>query len=644
MTRPRTFWLWRLRSFVQTQVPLVLLDLTILGLAMWAAFLLRFDGQIPPSFQPALVVALVLSVALKGALFGLLGLYRWRWPYVGLEDALRLMALSGVASAVLTASLFFLRPVLHNIVVPRSVLILDGLLTTLGLVGVRFLPRIWRTLQRSPWWHHRRGRRTLIVGAGDAAAQLVRYLREDPLSAFHPVGLVDDNPARWGTRIYGVPVLGPIESLPAWVQQYRVETVLIAVPSAPARVVSRAIQLAQQSGVRDIKRLPPLAELLSREIRPEHLREVRLEDVLGREPIRIETETVLHLLRGRRVLVTGAAGSIGAELCRQILRFEPELLIALDVDESRLFWLERRFRAEGEDLPLRIEIGDIRDYSRMAQVFRTWRPHVVFHAAAYKHVPLMERHPAEAVKTNVLGTWVVARQALVHRVDHFVLISTDKAVRPRSVMGATKRIAEMVVYWYQLQARRRQQPTRFVAVRFGNVLGSRGSVFTIFQDQIRRGGPVTVTHPDMRRYFMLPQEAALLVLQAAALGEGGEIFVLDMGEPVRIVELARTMIRLAGYEPDRDIAIVFTGRRPGEKLYEELLSQDERQRTTRHQRVFIAAMDPDFDPERFCHHLRRLWRLARQGREQALLREIQALVPTFQPERPLFAEEHEPGP
>ncbi len=610
-----------------------LIDVFLLVAALYLAFWLRFEGAIPSHWRTALPFFWGISLLIKLPIFWFLGLYRIVWRRVGIHEMMRILAAVVMAQSILGTFYFLTSPtfseVLSQIIphLPRSVLILDGLLTFVLVAGVRFAKRFWTTLQGQ--WPDKASRPVLIVGAGNAGAQLAQLMQTETWP-YRIVAFLDDDPNKQGKLLHGIPIYGPRRLLPTLVSNFRVQEVWIAMPSAPGRVLRETVDLARNSGVRHIRVVPPLTSLIRGELHFQDLREVRLEDVLGRDPVYIDTQLVEALLRGAKVLVTGAAGSIGSELCQRILKFRPAVLVALDQDETGLFYLEQDLQERLPDgVRLETVVADIVDHPRIRQVFQQHRPEVVFHAAAYKHVPLMEMHPQEAVKTNVRGTQIVAQTALETGVRKFVLISTDKAVNPTSVMGATKRVAEQLIQYLNAQSVSAEKPTRFVAVRFGNVLGSRGSVFPIFQRQIRRGGPVTVTHPEMKRYFMLPSEAALLVLQAGAMGRGGEVFVLDMGAPIRILDLAREMIRLAGYEPDVDIPIVFTGLRPGEKLFEELLTAEEGTDATEHDKIFIARIHLSHDAETFFPLLTQLYQAAERGNKKEIQAVLQLLVPTY---------------
>jgi len=598
----------------------VLADAVVVAISLWLAFLVRFDGAIPPRYLAMLRYLIPIVLGIKLSIFFLFRAYRFSWPYVGLEELFHVVLGCGVGSLAVATLLFLLHNWRPLSGFPRSTLAIDFAFTLLGTGAIRLSNRTARYL-------FARGgvpkgkRKVLVVGAGEAGEQLVRSLKQDQKASLWPVGFLDDDPRKQGLFIHGVPVLGPRARLPEVMRAKGVDTVIIAMPSAPSRVIRETVELARKGQAKEIKIIPFLSELYTGEVRVSDAREVRPEDVLPREPVSVELGPIERFLKGKRVLVTGAAGSIGSELCRQILRFSPTELVALDFDETGLFNLEMELGRLFPHGKVKTVIANIRERPRISSVFQQERPQVVFHAAAYKHVPLMELHPEEAVKTNVFGTLLVAEEAVRAGAEAFVLISTDKAVNPVSVMGMSKRVAEMIVLTLNGKT-----STRFMAVRFGNVLGSRGSVIPIFLDQIRRGGPVTVTHPEMERYFMTTSEAVLLVLQAAAMGSGGEIFVLDMGKPVKILDLAKELIRFHGLEPDKDIPIVFTGPRPGEKLREEVLTAEEGTEATAHKQIYVAKIGRKFTFEDLAGKLEKL---AKAIEEQAdanmikmMLREI----------------------
>ncbi|WP_153185646.1 polysaccharide biosynthesis protein, partial [Thermus scotoductus] len=454
----------------------------------------------------------------------------------------------------------------------------------------------------------------------------VREIVRHPVAGVFPVGFLDDDPNKQGQAIVGVRVVGTLEDLPRAVRTLEVDEVLVAIPSAPGSVVRKVVELARGVGVQH-RILPGIYEILSGRVRISQIREVQLEDLLRREPVRLNLEEIAGYLKGRVVLVTGAGGSIGSELVRQIARFHPEQVVLLGRGENRLFLLEKELEALWPDLRYTVVVADVRDENRLRRVFHAYKPQVVFHAAAHKHVPLMEAHPDEAILNNVRGTHHVVELSLEFGVERLVNISTDKAVNPTSVMGASKRVAEQVVAW---GASRAAPGQAFVSVRFGNVLGSQGSVVPFFLEQIKRGGPVTVTHPEMRRYFMTIHEATQLVLQAGSMGGNGQVYILDMGEPIRILDLAKDLIRLAGFEPYRDIEIIFTGVRPGEKLFEELLTAEEGAQASWHQKIWVARVGSL--PQDFASLLEELYCAARAGDEPRIRELLHRLIPSYKPQ------------
>lgn len=612
-------------------------DALLLGAAIALALFLRVEWSVPPSLLSTLPFVWGLSLLAKMPFLYRQRLYSLSWSFVGMSDLLRVLKAVTYGSASFAAVVLILRHFQVLAGFPLSVLFLDYTFSLLGIGGFRISRRAYLYAFRRPAVQ---GEPTLIVGAGTAGEQLVRSLLSNPHAGYRPVGFVDDDPAKHGTTLHGIPVLGSRSELPSLVQQYRASSILIAMPSAPSRVVREVVALARSAGIKHIRIIPGLPHLLDGRVSLADLREVQLEDLLGREVVSINIKEVEAAFCGKRVLVTGAGGTIGAELCRQVLCFRPSLLIALDHEETALFQIHRELQAQIQRLEreeverlrqsplvdLVPVLGDIRDEGRMREMFQAMCPEVVLHAAAYKHVGMLERYPEEAVRTNILGTAVLAEAALTVGAERFVLISTDKAVNPTSVMGATKRVAEQLCL-----ALSSRGPTRFMAVRFGNVLGSRGSVVPIFQEQIRRGGPVTVRGPNTRRYFMAVSEAVLLVLQAGAMGQGGEVFVLDMGKPIKIVDLAQELIRLSGLEPDKDIPIVFTELEPGEKEFEDILTAEEGTMATRHEKIYVARLSSPLPPDEVLQGVRRLKELAEQGRREEIIRMLQALVPTYTP-------------
>ena len=577
-------------------------DAGIVLLSWWLAFELRFDNGLPPYYRTLFERTIWLVLLIKLAVFVLFGFYNRWWRYVSTRDMWGAARGVVVASIVAYLTVYLVSPV-GNVRLPRGIAATDLLLTLAFVAGARLLART--VIERPRGGLVARGKEVIVVGAGDAGQLVVREMQRSRLVNATPIGFVDDDPRKRGTRILGVRVLGTTEELPRILRDNRADELLIAIPSAAGAVRQRAVEAAQTAGV-PVKTLPGLYELISGDVDiARQIRPVQVEDVLGREPVEVDFESVAGYLRDQTVVVTGAGGSIGSELCRQIARVSPRRLILVEQGETALFEIERELKQE-RGFPAAIPVLlDVKDRERLRRVFERYRPTVVFHAAAYKHVPLMEANPLSAVANNALATRVAAEVSAEFEVERFVLISTDKAVNPKTVMGQTKAVCEWIV---EALGHRSDVPTRFVAVRFGNVLGSSGSVIPIFRRQIERGGPVTVTHRDMTRFFMTIPEAVSLVVQAGAIGGRGQVFVLDMGEPVRIIDLARNMVRLSGHEPEVDIPIVEIGARPGEKLHEELWNQAEAVGTTVHPKIMRASRPP-IDPRWLEERLAELERL-----------------------------------
>ena len=552
-------------------------------LATPLAFLIRYDWTLPEGSWGAVVIATLGLFALKAGAARIFGLYRRSWSRVAFRDLGDL--LRAVASVALLGSVLLLwfGPALE---IPRSVALLDGLLTLFIMSGVRATARYRHEARVGQPSDGGRRKAVLIIGAGEAGTLIVREMLRHPEMGLRPVGFLDDDSKKVGYRIATVPVLGTTDDINRVVQRHKVDEVLIALPSSDGRVVREIVGRIEgaKSGLK-YRIMPGVYELLSGQVGINRIREVQIEDLLRRPPVELDTAAISNYITDQVVMVTGAGGSIGSELVRQICRFRPKELILFGRGENSIYTLERELERDWPDIPYHSVIAGVQHIVRLDYVFRRYKPQVVFHAAAHKHVPLMELNPEEAVFNNIIGSRNLVTLALKYGVSHFVNISTDKAVNPTSVMGASKRMVERIVQSAALRARPDQA---FVSVRFGNVLGSRGSVIPVFKQQILAGGPVTVTHPDMTRYFMTIPEASQLVMQAAGQGSNGEIYILDMGEPVRIVDLAKDLIKLSGFEPEVDIPIAFSGVRPGEKLYEELMTNEERGGATAHEKIFVA--------------------------------------------------------
>ncbi len=581
------------------------------------AFILRFEGQVPENYRQRMLLGAPFVAVLYLAGLWAFGIQRGLWRYVGLHDLGKILWATLASTAVLYV-------LIHGVMgwtdYPRSVIILTGLLSMGFLGGIRLAVRGFRE------WLHIVGpsaKRILIVGAGNAGELLVRDIQTNPSYNYRPVAFMDDDPAKRKARIHGVPVVGPIADITRAVELTEAREIVVAIPSASPQLMQRILAASESCRV-TIKTLPNIKQLLDSSVSMRQVRPVSLEDLLQREPIKTDLQELHPLLEGKSVVVTGAGGSIGSELCRQIARYRPALLVLFERHENSLYALDLELRGTFPQIKTLAVLGDITLPHRVTEVFRACAPNLIFHAAAHKHVPMMEHNPGEAVRNNVLGTRSVIEASLATGVERFVLISTDKAINPSSVMGATKRIAEHMV-----QDMNRAGSTCFTVVRFGNVLGSNGSVVPIFTEQIRQGGPVTVTHPEIKRYFMTIPESVQLVLQASVMGQGGDVFVLDMGEQIRVADLARNMILLSGHVPDQDIKITYTGLRPGEKLYEELFDHQERVEPTSHEKIKRAVSRTIFQPAELDRHVRELERLLRDSDSEGIVRKLQEMVPAF---------------
>jgi len=587
-------------------------DACLLGLAYYLAYVLRFDSGIPERYDALLWDTIALTVAMKLVIFAMFGLYSKLWRFVDQKDFESILKAVIVSTVGLIVVLFLFSIGRHD--PPRGVLALDFLLSLVFVSGARFAVRAIVERPARGAILERAATEVLIVGAGNGGQQVAFELRRNPGLRSAPVGFVDDDPRKQGMRIANIKVLGGTPELPRILDGVQPDEVIIAIPSAPGTLRQQVVTACRERSI-PVRTLPTTFELLSGGVNlMRQVREVRVEDVLGREPVRVEIDRVGAYLRGRVVLVTGAGGSIGAELSRQIARVGPSRLVLVENAENSLFEIRRELEEERHFAKATAVLADCKDATRMREVFDEQKPSVVFHAAAYKHVPMMERNPGEALHTNVVGTRTVAESAVRNDVDVFLLISTDKAVEPVCTMGISKRVAEL-----SLQLMKPPGRTKLLTVRFGNVLDSSGSVVPLFREQIERGGPVTVTHPEVTRLFMTVPEAVQLILHAAGIGHGGEVFVLDMGRPIRIMDMAKELIRLYGLTPGKDIEIAITGLRPGERLFEKLLNDDETVWKSEHPKILRAVSQHDESAVREeMEHLLRVIELRITGARSSL--------------------------
>ena len=572
---------WKRRAFF------LIADTGLISFSLYASFWLRFDGRIPAEFLEQFPLFLAIFLAVKLIFLHFSGMYSFSWRFFGPMDMARFFAGVTGSTIVLAIILMSLRGSQYLGGFPRSVVLVDYALTFGLLGGLRLSKRVVREYLNKSGRRLRGRKRALIIGAGEAGNIMAREMLKNEKSQYAPVGFIDDDPAKRGLSISGIKVLGNRQNIGEVLRANHIDEVLIAIPSARSKEIRELVNLVRaEAPSKKISVIPGMLGLVEGKVSLNDIKEVSVEDLLGREKVEVDEAAISSFIKGKRVLITGAGGSIGSELSRAVFSYKPANLTVLDIDETELFYLMNRL--QGGQAKIRAVVADIRDAAKMERIFASGQPEIVIHSAAYKHVPILEDFPEEAIKTNVLGTKILAELAIKYGVERFVNISTDKAINPTSVMGSSKRVAEEL-----LRAMNRRNSTRFISVRFGNVLGSRGSVIPLFEDQIKRGGPVTVTHPEMKRYFMAISEAVILVLQAAAAGEGGEVFVLDMGEPIKIVDLAKEMIRLSGFEPEEDIPIVFSGIRSGEKLFEELLGAEEGSESTGHPKIFRVRSSRD---------------------------------------------------
>lgn len=604
------------------RIILIVYDIIAVVAASLLALFIRFEGryiEIPRQYISRSLQYIPVIIVITLIIFYGFRLYSSLWTYAGAPELINITFASALSAMVQMMVMVF-----FDVRMPRSYYILYGVSLWMLVFLSRFSYRGIRTLLMRQASGENTSR-VLLVGAGAAGNMLVKEIRNSNYVRKQVVCIVDDDKSKEGNYLHGVKVLGNRQNIPELVKRYRIDEIIIAMPSAPAKEIKEILDVCKETGC-ELKRLPGVYQLVNGEVGISKLKEVDVNDLLGREPVKVDLSTILNYVSGKTVLVTGGGGSIGSEICRQVAEHHPKMLVLVDIYENTTYDIQNELKNKYPELNLVVLIASVRNTKRMDMIFETYRPDIVYHAAAHKHVPLMEDSPNEAVKNNVLGTWKVVQAADKWKVKRFVMISTDKAVNPTNIMGATKRICEMIIQTYNTRSK-----TEFVAVRFGNVLGSNGSVIPLFKKQIEQGGPVTVTHPDIIRYFMTIPEAVSLVLQAGAYAKGGEIFVLDMGEPVKIADLARNLILLSGHKPDEDIQIVYTGLRPGEKLYEEMLMHEEGLQETENKLIHIGK-PIKMDEEHFLLQLENLKEYVVQEPED-IRKWVQEIVPTYHPQK-----------
>ncbi len=606
----------------QKVVFFVFLDALIIYFTIIISYLLRFEGDIPYTFSLGIPYLLTISLFITVSIFFAFNLYRRVWEYASIGELISIIRAITLSILLITGTYVVLRSLHVNIFIPPSVFLTMWVLMILWIGGSRLFIRVY--LDDYARRKKCKVKNALIIGAGYTGATIAKELRKGANQNIYVVGFIDDDPQKLHMSVVGIPVIGTRKEIQDIVQTRSIDLIVIAMPTVSKEEVAKIIHICKEMKVQ-IKLVPSIQDVINGKVNLDQIRDVQVEDLLGREPVDVDLNEIASYVTNQVVLVTGAGGSIGSEICRQVARFDPREMILLGRGENSLYGIEMELKKRHPDLPLTVIVGNIQEEFRIRSIFQEYRPHVVFHAAAHKHVPMMENNPIEAIKNNIFGTKVVAECAHRFGATHFVMLSTDKAVNPTSVMGVTKRIAEMII-----QQLDKTSHTKFAAVRFGNVLGSRGSVIPLFKQQIKEGGPVTVTDPNMVRYFMTVTEAAQLVIQAGAFSLGGEVFVLDMGKPVKIVSLAEDLIRLCGLELEKDIKIVYTGIRPGEKLYEELLLTDSEVSSTRHNRIYVEK-PIDFDGEHFFFMLRVLEQKIRKTNiaHDEVKQFLMKIVPTY---------------
>lgn len=611
---------------------IIFTDAAFFIISMVAAYLFRFEFSVSLERIQQIKSLLLWIVPLKFIFFLSSGLYRGMWRYTGIRDFWLLARTSFLSTLVIIFIILYLNRFEGY---SRAVFIIDGLLTFLLTGGARMMIRSYYAVYENPraipgFSRKIDSKRVIIVGAGDAGEKMLREILENYQLDYQVVGFIDDDPAKQGRSIHGVRVLGDVKKIPKIVGKKDIREILIAIPSASGNQIRSIVEICRKCDA-SYKVLPGIGELIDGKVSIKMLRDVNYEDLLGRSPVSLDVGSISKYLDGKTILITGCGGSIGSELCRQVIRFNPRCLILLDASELNLFNIQMEIKNTKLSCRHEAVLGHVQDKVLMHDIFKKYRPQVVFHAAAYKHVPMQERNPWEAVFNNIIGSRVAMEVSLEHSVECFVLVSTDKAVRPSNVMGASKRVAELIMQSKQ------NHVTRFIAVRFGNVVGSSGSVIPVFRKQIEQGGPVTVTHPDVSRYFMTIPESSQLILQAAAMGKGGEIFILKMGTPVRIADMARDLIRLSGKEPDRDIDIVYTGLREGEKLHEELITEGEDILPTGHEKIMVLRSGNPADEmtaiaRKLDDNIEELLTFSSNHNAKAIKKKLKEMIPEYIPQ------------
>ena len=596
---------------------MVIIDIALVNLSIFLAFAIRFDWRFSHLTISHCLYFMMWATFFRIVLFALFGMYQWSFRYASISEAINILKSVTIGSLLLIAIAFFARRTEAG----RSVLLIDYLICVFFIGISRFAPR---GIVKFKQLKHIKLKRVLIVGAGAAGEMIAREMINAKNRIYQPVGFVDDDPRKLNSRMHGIRVLGKISDISQMIKGANIEEIVIAIPSASGKIIRGIISKCEKTLVK-IKTVPELHKILTGEVTIKNIRDVKPEDLLGRETVEINTEDIAALIKGKVVLITGAAGTIGSELSRQIVKFNPRQVILFDLNENNIYFLEIELRANYSYHKFKTVIGDIKDIGLLKNTFSKYRPQIVFHAAAHKHVPLMEDNPVAAVKNNVIGTRNLIYASEHYLVERFVMISTDKAVNPTSVMGVSKRIAEMIV-----QTKAKTARTKFMAVRFGNVIGSSGSVIPVFKQQIEHGKSVTVTDPEVKRFFMVASEAAVLVMQAGAIGKGGEILILDMGEQIKILDLAKNLITLSGLKPGDDVEIKFIGLRPGEKMYEETLLDIEHDKATKHNKIYIAQPN-SFDPLKLRKDVKTLERLANLMDEVKIIEKIKEMVPSYKP-------------